>query len=104
MFATSWLKYERRIKRQVLQRPLPRNWIPHNDTVTGKIYFIQTRTNEAYTTHPALRSIAPELQRAKERAAIAKYARQAVLHKYIASLEPRRTHVLGTILTRQAGN
>ncbi len=62
MFSMSWLKHERKIKRKALHKPLPRNWIPHNDAVSGKIYFINRRTNEAFTTHPNLREIAPELQ------------------------------------------
>ena len=45
MFSTSWLKYERKVKRKALHKPLPRNWVPHNDAVTGKIYFINTRTS-----------------------------------------------------------
>ena len=102
MFSTSWLKYERKIKRKALHKPLPRNWVPHNDAVTGKIYFINTRTSEAYTTHPNLRAIAPELAMHKERASIAKYARISVLYKYIDAIEGRSSKLQSQVLVQMA--
>ena len=104
MFSTSWLKYERKIKRKALHKPLPRNWVPHNDAVTGKIYFINTRTSEAYTTHPNLRAIAPELAMHKERASIAKYARISVLHKYIDAIESRSSKLQSQVLMQMAAS
>lgn len=98
MFSTSWLKYERKVKRKALHKPLPRNWIPHNDPVTGKIYFINRRTSEAYTTHPNLRAIAPELAMQRERASIAKYTRISVLFKYIDTIENRSSALQSQVL------
>ena len=98
MFSTSWLKHERKVKRKALHKPLPRNWVPHNDAVTGKIYFINTRTSEAFTTHPNLRAIAPELAMQRERASIAKYTRISVLLKYIDAIEHRSSALQSRVL------
>ena len=100
MFSMSWLKHERKIKRKALHKPLPRNWIPHNDAVSGKIYFINRRTNEAYTTHPNLREIAPELQAQRERASIAKYTRISVLFKYVDAIEQRSVGLQSNVLAQ----
>ena len=100
MFSTSWLKYERKVKRKALHKPLPRNWVPHNDAVTGKIYFINTRTSEAYTTHPNLREIAPTLAAQRERASIAKYARINTLAKYIDAIQLRATKLTSEALSK----
>ena len=98
MFSTLWLKHERKVKRKALHKPLPRNWVPHNDAVTGKIYFINTRTSEAFTTHPNLRAIAPELAMQRERASIAKYTRISVLLKYIDAIEQRSSALQSRVL------
>ncbi|QDZ23857.1 hypothetical protein A3770_11p63750 [Chloropicon primus] len=104
MFSTSWLKYERKVKRKALHKPLPRNWVPHNDAVTGKIYFINTRTNEAYTTHPNLREIAPDLAAQRERASIAKYTRISVLLKYIEAIDGRASKLQSHVLQQMVSN
>ena len=104
MFSTSWLKYERKVKRKALHKPLPRNWVPHNDAVTGKIYFINTRTNEAYTTHPNLREIASDLAAQRERASIAKYTRISVLLKYIEAIEARASKLQSHVLQQMVSN
>jgi len=65
-FQQAWIAFETRQIRQEMNVPLPRGWIPQADPMSGKLYFLNTRTRELHTQHPGLKALRPKL--AAERA------------------------------------
>ena len=62
------------LRRYTLAGPLPKNWVPQSDPVTGKVFYLNLRSGELHREHPVLKPILPQL-RADKAAAEARFER-----------------------------
>ncbi len=51
-FQRSWKNYELRLEKEVTQSKLPAEWTPQHDLVSGKSYYLNTRTGKTQKEHP----------------------------------------------------
>ena len=82
----AWKGFEKKAVRQVLSAPLPRNVLPQLDPITGKMYFLFTRTGALQAEHPGLKALKPRLQEQKVQAHARLRQRLATLGDYAERL------------------
>ena len=84
---TAWASHEASTRRRAVAGPLPKNWVPQSDPVTGKVFYLNLRNGELHREHPVLKPILPQL-RADKAAAEARFERDvaAPAREYAARL------------------
>ena len=59
----AWNAYVRKAKAGVAKQMLPRKWLTQMDVVTGKVYYLNTRTGRMHEQHPSTAELLPKLER-----------------------------------------
>lgn len=67
-FARAWASHEASTRRRAMAGPLPKNWVPQSDPLTGKVFYLNLKNGELHREHPVLRPILPQLRADKAKA------------------------------------
>lgn len=76
-FARAWASHEASTRRRAYGGPLPKNWVPQSDPLTGKVFYLNLKNGELHREHPVLKPMLPRL-RSDKAAAEARFERDVV--------------------------
>lgn len=67
-FVRAWASHEASTRRRALAGPMPKNWVPQSDPLTGKVFYLNLKNGELHREHPVLKPLLPQLKADKVRA------------------------------------
>ena len=50
------------MQRTLITGPLPKNWVPQSDPMTGRVFYLNLKNGELHREHPVLKPILPQLK------------------------------------------